>query len=145
MQSSYFALPNPFAFLGRLLNPERHHATVMLRGTPLTVSWTRRAERQLARREAPLLAEMQLYFSCVVKKRVVFHPPQGEAALEWLRVVPQLLVAFRPVEANSCDPREFAANFPVRRQFDSRGAQRMHPAQLHLDYSAGEWRGEFTL
>jgi hypothetical protein len=145
MKNSYFAIPNLLVMLDRWRNPESCHSTLLFRGEPLTVSWTRRAGRQLARREQPLLAEMQLYFSCVVKKRVVFHELAADQELQWLPVNAQLQVAFRPVEANSCDPREFAASFPVRRELDSRAAGQMHPAQLHLDFRAGQWCGEFSL
>lgn len=145
MKNSYFALPSPFALLERWLNPERHSATVTLHTTPLRVHWTRRAERQLARRSQPLLVEMQLYFTCVVKKRVLFHEAATEGELAWHPVNEGLKVAFRTVEANSCDPLEFAANFPVKREFDSSGARQMHPAQLHLDYRKGVWVGEFTV
>jgi hypothetical protein len=145
MQNSYFELPHPWLAVERWLNPPVHSASVKWREEPLTVNWTRRAARQLARRDEPLLAEMQLYFTCVVKKRVVFHETPPEEGLEVLTVTPQLQVAFRPVEANSCDPREFAANFPVRREFHTAGALKMHPVRLHLDYKKGAWLGEFTV
>lgn len=145
LKSSYFALPNLFARLEQWLNPATHHTEVSLRDKPLTVRWTRRAEQQLAHRDRPLLAEMQLYFSCVVKKRVVFHEQHPDDVLESVSVSPQLQVAFRPVEANSCDPREFAASFPVRRELDSRAAGQMRPAQLHLDFREGQWCGEFSV
>ncbi len=145
LKNSYFALPNPFAMFERWLNPEVQRVALSLRGEPLTVSWTRRAERQLSQRSTPLLAEMQLYFSCVVKKRVLFHEhPPGER-LESLRVNEHLQIAFRAVQSNSCDPVEFAANFPVKQEFESMGAMRMHPSSLQLDYRGGRWVGEFSV
>lgn len=145
LKNSYFALPTLSTLLQRWLNPVAEQHEVQLRGHPLSVSWTRRAGRQLRRLDSPLLAEMQLYFSCVVKKRVLFHHPADRSRLDSLDVGPQLQVAFRVVEANSCDPLEFAANFPVRREFDSAGAARMHPSSLHLDFHHGQWQGEFRL
>jgi hypothetical protein len=145
MQNSYFAVPSPLALLDQWLNPLVHHVQLSLRGNPLTVSWTRRAERQLVRQSRPLLAEMQLYFSCVVKKRVVFHEEVFDDATATLAVNDHLTIAFRPVEANSCDPLEFAANHPVRREFDSRAAFKMHPSHLHLDFKHGKWLGEFSV
>ncbi len=145
MKNSYFEIPSPFSLLERWLHPESCQRLLELRGKPLTVSWTRRAERQLVRRSQPLLAEMQLYFSCVVKKRVLFHEAASCTDLESLAVTDRLRVAFRPVESNSCDPLEFAANFPVKREFVSIGAVKMHPAHLHLDYKGGSWVGEFDV
>jgi hypothetical protein len=145
MKNSYFEFPSPLVMLDRWLNPETCHHKLLLRGVPLTVSWTRRAERELARRSHPLLAEMQLYFTCVVKKRVVFHDAGQCEGIEGMAVTDRLHIAFRPVEANSCDPVEFAANFPVRREFESPAAVRMHPSGLHLDYRHGAWVGEFSI
>ncbi len=145
MKNSYFEIPSPFALLDRWLNPEVQRFELTLRGKPLTVSWTRRAEQQLTRREHPLLAEMQLYFTCVVKKRVLFHEEGLHDELEPVEVNKYLQIAFRPVEANSCDPVEFAANFPVKREFASDGAVKMHPSRLHIDYKGGAWSGEFSV
>ena len=145
MKNSYFELPSPFAVMERWLNPQRHQQRLMLRDKSLDVSWTGRAERQLQQLNGPLLAEMQLYFSCVVKKRVLFHqqPPGDE--LEILSVNDRLQVAFRAVQATSCDPVEFAANFPVQQEFETLGASKMHPKSLRLDYRDGEWVGEFSV
>ena len=145
MKNSYFEMPSPLALLQRWLNPETHSIRLTLRNNPLTVSWTRRADRQLQSLNRPLLAEMQLYFTCVVKKRVLFHqqPPADE--LEVVEVNEQLQIAFRPVEANSCDPQEFAANFPVKQEFETMGAVKMHPSQLRIDYKGGNWVGEFNV
>ena len=145
MKNSYFEFPSPFAMLERWLNPETQHTTLTLRGKPLTVSWTGRAEKEMVRRNTPLLAEMQLYFTCVVKKRVVFHQAGHCDEVESMAVNDHLNIAFRPVEANSCDPEEFAANFPVRREFESTGAVKMHPSHLHLDYKNRAWTGEFSV
>ena len=145
MKNSYFELPSPFAMLQRWLNPHSYQQQLSLRGKPLTVSWTRRAERQLSSRSQPLLAEMQLYFSCVVKKRVLFHETAPGDEMEWLAINDQLQIAFRAVESNSCDPVEFAANHPVRREFESLGAVKMHPSTLQLDYKSGAWVGEFSV
>lgn len=145
LKNSYFELPSPLAWLQRLLNPPCHQQRLMLRDNPLRVSWTARAERQLQQLNAPLLAEMQLYFSCVVKKRVLFHQTPPAAELEWLGVNDQLQVAFRAVQATSCNPLEFAENFPVQQEFETLGASKMHPKSLQLDYMDGAWVGEFSV
>ncbi|HEB58382.1 MAG TPA: hypothetical protein ENJ01_04100 [Gammaproteobacteria bacterium] len=133
---------NPIYRIGRWLNPFRCRATVSLRNHPLEVVWTRRAERALRRRTAPLFIEMQLYFSCVVKKRVLFHE---QPVHDGVTVDERLAVAFRAVEASSCDPVEFARNFPEKRELLSNGARRMHPSRLELDYRNGHWRGAFSV
>ena len=110
--ASYFALPNPLERYDRWRNPYCHQASVDLHGKSLDLSWTTRAERELLARDAPLLIELQLYFSCVVKKRVLFDPlPE----IDGVRVNDRLYVGFSAVSSAACDPREFAANYPADR------------------------------
>lgn len=145
IHASYFALNpaiNPLYLLDRWLNPERYRHRVNLRGRSLDVSWTQRAEQALRDRATPLIVEMQLYFSCVIKKRVLFH---DEAELNLTPVNDRLAISFRPVQAASCDPVEFARDYPVKREFDSPAAARMHPRALHIDYKKGKFEGEFSL
>ena len=145
MKNSYFELPSLVALLEKWLNPEVQRVNLTLRDRPLMVGWTRRAEKQMILLEQPLLAEMQLYFSCVVKKRVLFHQQEPSVTLEWITAGDHLKVAFRPVEASSCDPVEFAANYPVHNEFKSDAAVRMHPSRLQIDYRNGNWKGEFSV
>lgn len=142
IHASYFSIANPIVVLDRWLHPPRHARAVTLRGQPMQVEWTHRAERALGRRERPLYIEMQLYFTCVVQKRVLFHDTIPEDALP---VTDKLSVDFRPVESESCDPVEFARSHPVRREFGSKGATRMHPKTLLIDYRNGEWIGEYSV
>lgn len=144
IKQSYFALGelHPLRILERLLHPYRPLTEVQLLGHPLHISATRRATRALARRKQPLQVEMQLYFSCVVKKRVLFHQ-DGEYGGE--SVNDKLSVDFRAVEALACDPVAFAENYPERRQLTSAAAEKMHPSHLYLDYRKGVWYGSFTV
>jgi len=144
-RQTYFepgGLLNPLPALERLLHPYRHRNTIQIAGRSLSVSWTQRAQRELQRRDEPLTVEMQLYFSCVVKKRVLFERrlEKGvEAADGGLRV------AFHAVQASACDPVEFAQNYPEKRRMESPAALRMHPRQLLLDFRNHQWQGEFEL
>jgi len=144
IRQSYFALGelHPIKIFERLVHPYRPLAMVQLRGHPLHISATSRAVRAMAQRKQPLQVEMQLYFSCVVKKRVLFHET-GEDAGE--TVSDMLRVDFRAVEALACDPVAFAANYPERRQLTSPAATKMHPSRLRIDYRNGNWYGDFTV
>lgn len=144
LHGSYFSLSglNPFAALERLVNPYRHTQTLPFRGGELTVRWTARAERALRARRTALPVEMQLYFACVLMKRVLF-PEQPPA--EGLAVAGRFLVSLRTVESDRCDPVAFADKHPARRELDSAGARRMRAKELLLDYRQGQWRGEFAI
>lgn len=141
---SYFFLGDlaPRRLLERALNPYRHQATVTMHNTPLDVLWSGRAGKVLSGRDKPLHVEMQLYFSCVVKKRVLFHEYKDDSGIT---VKGKLNLEFVPVEASSCDPVEFASNYPVRRVMDSPAAGRMHPSVLRIDFRKGRWEGEFDI
>lgn len=142
LRGSYFSIGNPLIILLRWFNPYRYRETINLNGHELQVSWTRRADKALRQRSQPLLVEMQLYFSCVVQKRVLFHT---ESEHEYVPVSNNLKVCFRPVEALSCAPEHFAKHHPVKRQFSSHAATRMFPTRLSLDHVRGRWQGEFSI
>jgi len=142
LKHSYFSIPSLRDGLRRWLNPYSHHESVQLANNTLVVEWTKRAERALSERAGPLYVDMQLYFSCVVQKRVLFHDSTDH---DVMAVNDHLSVMFRPVEAQSCDPQSFADNHPVRRELFSRSATRMRPRVLQIDYSDGDWSGNFTI
>ena len=142
LHNSYFAIKNPFEILDRWLHPFKHNARIQLRGKDLDIRWTRRADDALKLRSTPLTAEMQLYFSCVVKKRVLFH---DESSLEKIDVNKKLGVSFRPVQSTACNPEEFASNYPVKNEFHSNAANKMRPSLLCLDFINGRWQGEFSI
>ena len=145
LSRTYFAfsrnLSLPYVF-DRWLNPYSLSTTIELNNKPLKISWTKRAERALSLRDGPLFVEMQLFFSCVVKKRVLFH---NSCEHDSVSVTDSLSVLFRPVEAASCDPVEFAKNFPERRELDSSSAIKMRARSLSVDFVGGEWVGEFLI
>lgn len=143
LRGTWFSIRlNPLAAMERLLNPHRHTRRVALRGGMLTVRWTPRAERALNSRGAPLPVEMQLYFACVVKKRVLFPDAASPDAVS---VDDRFLVDLSTVESDRCDPSAFAVNHPVRRKLDSAGANRMRARELLLDFRKGRWQGEFSV
>ena len=139
---SFTAAYSPLPLLERWLHPFTNSATVTIGEFPITIEWTQRAQQQLVRQTTPLIAEMQIYFSCVVKKRVLFH---DASELETSKVNDNLEVCFRAVESNACDPVEFAKNFPVKNSFKSAAALKMHPKRLSIDFKHGQWSGEFTI
>lgn len=142
---SYFSFGpgiNPLYYLDKWLNPYQHKKVIAFRDNPLTIEWTKRADKALSQGSKNLIVEMQLYFSCVVKKRVLFTE---QADFKTIAVNDKLSVAFHPVEAASCDPIEFAKNFPAKREFDSVSAKKMRPRALQLDYKNNAWQGEFYI
>ena len=139
-QGSYFSIESPFRLLDRWLHSYRHHRTVVLGGKSLKVEWTDRAEHALRESSQSIIVEMQLYFSCVLKKRVLFH---ADSELETIDVGSFIKVVFRPIQSKACDPQEFADNYPLGRVLDSPAASKMIPAKLSIDFHRGQWQGQF--
>ncbi len=140
LPGSYFAIENPMHLFDRWVNSYCHQRRVLLCGKELLVKWSERAEQAFIVQSEPLIVEMQLYFSCVVKKRVIFH---DQADFETQIVNDRLRIAFRSIEAARCDPEEFASNYPTGRELKSVAALKMVPAWVGIDFKNGEWEGEF--
>lgn len=140
LQASYFSIENPLRAVDRWFNRFRHQKTVRVNQRDLEVSWTERAERALQDNRQPLIVELQLYFSCVVQKRVVFHQ---RAEFETVVVNDRLEIAFRPIASAVCDPREFALNHPAGKDLSQGVAVRMIPRLVEIDYRQGNWEGQF--
>lgn len=140
LHGSYFSIQNPVQLIDRWVHAYCHHRNVELNGKRLRVEWTGRAERALSGRRDPVIVEMQLYFSCVVKKLVLFHE---QADLETIAVNKKMRIAFRTIQSAVCDPEEFARNYPVGRVLNSPAAAKMIPSKISIDFRKGHWQGEF--
>ena len=144
LKASYFAIANPLDWIDGRLNGIRHRRRLSLEGVPLALGWTGRAERALDREREPLIVEMQLYFSCVVQKRVLFHPASGfDAAPAIVEVDSRLGLCFRPLASAACEPLEFAARHPAGPELGGGAAARMRPQWLEIDCRRGRWTGNF--
>lgn len=140
LQGSYFSVESPLRLLDRWLNAYRHNSSVVLGNKNLRVEWTDRANRVLQTRSEPLIIEMQLYFSCVVKKRVLFH---DNSNLDVTDLNNSMKIAFRSIQSAACTPEEFARNYPIGRVLDTPAATKMIPSRLAIDFRQGQWHGEF--
>jgi len=141
-RNSYFSITSPVKILDRWLNPYQYTETVLLREKKCHVNWTKRANKAFKNRAQPLIAEMQLYFSCVIKKRVLFH---SHSSVPSMPVNPHLDIIFRTVQSNACSPEEFASNHPVKQDFNSQAARQMHPSQLNIDFKNQQWVASFSI
>jgi hypothetical protein len=111
-----------------------------LEGKRFRVTLSAAAQRALAQRSTPLIAEMELYFSCLIRLRVRFYEHDEEA--NTTPVTPRLSVRFRPVMSRRCDLHEVKGKSPLG-DFPIVKRTPYVPRWLHLDYKNGEWMGEF--
>ena len=115
-----------------------------LEGKPLTVHFSKKAEKEMNDNAAPLYIGMELYFSCLIRKRVRFKreiPPVPTACIQ-----DNLHVFFRPVQSKSCNILDLqGANSPELIDLEIKKRQAIIPKHLHLDFKKGQWKGEFEM
>jgi hypothetical protein len=128
------------ASLDKELSGSAAMTPVAMEGRDVRVHLTRAAQRALAERAAPLVAEMELYFSCLIRMRVRFL--ENDGAGETIAVSDKLAIRFRPVVGRRCDLHEVEGeqpldDFPIVRRAP------FVPHWLNIDYRRGEWVGKF--
>ena len=115
--------------------------TVTVGGKPLRLSISKAAQAQLDRRAETLFLEMELYFSCLVRKRVYVRETMNAEAAH--PVTDKLTVSFRPVVTETCAMREVERDNPPVKDMPIVRPERYFPHWLILDYRHGVWRAEF--
>jgi len=114
---------------------------VEIHGKPLKLSISKTAEKQLRQRSEPLLLEMELYFSCLVRKRV--HIKESAENFEAVSLGDKLKVWFRPVVTQTCAMRDVERDNPPVKDMPIVEPERYFPHWLTLDFRHGKWLAEF--
>lgn len=118
-------------------------ASIEILGKSVRVEWSEAAEKALNKLTTPLLVEMELLFSCLIRKAVRFR--QDSQSDNFVFVTPQLKVGFRPVMTKACRISDLGgaetplADFPIKKP------SAFVPKHLFIDYRRGKWSGEFQL
>lgn len=113
---------------------------ILIQNRPVDVHMSRAAEKALAKRSRPLFVEMELYFSCLIRKQVLFHDEKRQS--DSVQVDNKLSVSFHPVVTNSCMIKE-AGDEPEKSDFEMKRKDCFVPKWLKLDYKKGTWIGEY--
>jgi len=116
--------------------------TVEILGKDVLVEWSASAHKQMQALAEPLRVEMELYFSCLIRKAVRFG---GEAqAADFALAAPRLKVGFRPVMTRVCKVSDYEGAPPVE-DFPIVRPEAFVPSHLMIDYRNGKWLGDFFL
>lgn len=117
---------------------------VSLNGKPVLFEWSRAAEAALARRSQPLTLELELYFSCLVKKFVHFHEVVPDR--ETVAVSDKLRVVFRAVTSTACsiDVAQRLGRQPET-ELEGPVARKLAPRRVWLDRRRDAWTAEYWL
>ncbi len=108
----------------------------------LEVRCTRRATAQLAAEREPLDFELELYFSCLIRKRVYVRRTARADVTARGRVNEHVTVSFRPVMTKACAVHD-VAGAPDLEPIALVRAGAFVPKWLSIDFSGGGWIGEF--
>jgi hypothetical protein len=120
------------------------HNVEML-GKKIQLEISDNAAKQLSARGVPLFIEMELYFSCLIRKQVrvyeAFIVPADEKFS--VRFSDKLQISFRPVMTKSCSISSCEDGKPPLSDFPIRKPQSYIPRWLSLDFNRGKWCGDF--
>ena len=114
--------------------------TVQLDGKALEVIWSKRADKVLVAKQAPLIVEMRLEYRCMPTKVVSFTDCAPDHAL-LAQVTEKLAVTWSMSVRSHCSPEEQtpdSVKVPV-----SHGGRKL-PRRLTIDFVNGEWCGEYS-
>jgi len=116
---------------------------------------TERAASQSNKLNSPLIVEIQIYFSCLLGKRLAFYT--GEILEGAWQVEPELFssmlddaqqltgniyIRFNTVMTKSCHVSDYAGPPPVT-DFKIANQKPYVPCWLNIDYTNGMWSGEY--
>jgi len=114
--------------------------TVTINGKSVEIRISNEASNQLRQRDEPLQAEMELYFSCLIRKKVLFNRAINSSNA--IDVIDGLSVCFRPVMTEKCRT-DYEGEEPPVTDFPITKPDAFIPHWLQIDFQSGKWVGDF--
>ncbi len=114
--------------------------SVDFHGKTVQIEVSKTAENHLQQAQQPLFVEMELYFSCLIRKKVRFNSDRAKDSA--VPVTDHLSVSFHPVMTRTCS-KDYEGDAPPLTEFPIAKVAPYVPRWLKIDYKAGEWWGEF--
>ena len=115
---------------------------ITIANKPVKLDLSLAAQQALDARSSPLYAEMELYFSCLIRFKVRFYEQVSHG--EGVAVTDKLVVNFRPVMTEACG-KDYEGDEPPLTDFPIVKQDAFVPKWLRIDFRHGEWHGEFGL
>ena len=118
---------------------------VEMMGKTIQVEISNNAKKQLRERTTPLFVEMELYFSCLLRKEIrIYETLRGQIDEAFAaQLSDSLHISFRPVMTKSCSVSSCEGKKPPLSDFPIKKPQSYVPKWLKLDFKKGEWCGDF--
>ena len=117
--------------------------TIAFQGRSLKLTISQRAQAQLDRLAEPLFLEMELYFSCLIRKRVYVREATDAPGV--ITLADKLMARFRPVVTETCAMRDVERDSPPVKDMPITHPERFFPHWLTLDYHCGAWQADFVM
>ena len=114
------------------------HTKIYIEGRQIDIDISERALTAITQRQTPITAVMELYFSCLLRKRVLF-----EETVTGQEVVPGLHLQFKQMMTRACRMDEANGHAPDMTDFPIVKKSAFVPHWLKIDYQKGQWIGEF--
>ncbi|MDA3869579.1 MAG: hypothetical protein PF589_06475 [Gammaproteobacteria bacterium] len=114
---------------------------IKMLGKTIQLHLSRSAEKKLAEIEQPLCLEMELYFSCLIRKQVRVRDELSSPFM--VDVSEKLKIGFRPVMTKTCSVSGCDGEAPPLSDFPIEKPERYIPHWLKLDFRKGQWWSEF--
>jgi len=115
--------------------------SVQMLGRPVVVEISRNAEKHLDERAHHLCLEMELYFSCMIRKRVNVRPSIDNGMSVFVN--DKLEIGFKPVMTRACSVSSCDGESPPVSDFPIKKPESYIPNWLKVDFKKGKWSGEF--
>lgn len=111
--------------------------TINVADKAVEVLCSARANKALAERDRPLIVELKLTFTCMARKQMHFHDTPGDRRV--IDVNEKLGFLITVIIPNTCEVVIEANITP------NNTARNFTPKWIRIDYSKGEWLGEYGL
>lgn len=121
----------------------------------INIELTEAASRQAEALQQPIVIEIQVYFSCLLGKRLAFYSEQKAQSIWQLDaetfaeirqqsqpLMNNVYVRFNTVMTKSCSVADYAGPPPVT-DFEIKNKTPYVPEWLSIDFKHGRWSGEF--
>jgi len=131
------------------------HKQLIFHEKPMDITLSKGAVSQSQKLGFPLIIEIQIYFSCLLGKRLAFytdHELDGAWQVEAgqfstmlddaQRLTGDIYVRFNTVMTKSCSVSDYAGPPPVT-DFTIANQKPYVPSWLNIDYKNGQWSGEY--
>lgn len=128
---------------------------IVFHGKVMVITLSKQAELQSEKLKSTLIVEIQIYFSCLLGKRLAFYtgePLEGAWQVESelfssmvedaQKLTDNLFVRFNTVMTSSCLVSDYAGPPPVT-DFTINNQKPYVPSWLNIDYKKGLWFGEY--